>query len=396
LKAAREAVPLSGAAVAALAVTAGVAIANDYAMQPALADIAADLHVPASQVTLVASGTLLGYIAGLAVLVPLVDRISPRTLICWQMAVLATTLALAAAASAPAALIGCFVLVGAASTVAAQCSAVVGRHCGPGRRAHAMGAVSAGISVGILSSRFVGGLFAQWWGWRGALHACASFAVVVAIVVWSLLPKQHTRTTARCFETLRQIPRLWLEFARLRRSALAGMLWFFAFNLVWVGLAIRLAAAPYHLSARSIGLYSLAGLLGLAVTRVAGRLADRFGARAVLLAGLATASLASAALAVSLGHPAWTAAALAFFDAGCFAAQVANQASIVALDPARSGALSAAYLTPYYIAGALGAAAAGSMVSVLGWGPAAATSAIAVAAAAVIGGANQPSPRPAE
>lgn len=36
---------------------------------------------------------------------------------------------------------------------------------------------------------------------------------------------------------------------------------FFAFNVIWVGLAIRLAELPYGLSAAPIGSYSFAGLL---------------------------------------------------------------------------------------------------------------------------------------
>ncbi|WP_440534645.1 MFS transporter [Variovorax sp. YR566] len=379
-----RAVQLSSTTIAVLAAAAGGAIANNYALQPALADIAADFRVPVSLITTVASATMLGYIVGLALLVPLVDRISPRVLIPGQMAALALALVLAAAAPSPVVLLGCFILVGATTTVAAQCNAVVGKYCAPDRRAHAMGAVSAGISAGILLSRFVGGLLTQWWGWRGALHWFASFAILAALFAWPLLPKRETKTTAGYFATLRLIPQLWRESAALRQSVCAGMLWFFAFNLIWVGLAIRLAGAPYNLSSASIGLFGLAGLLGLAVTRIAGGLADRFGTRAVMLVALSTASLSACALVMSLGRPVWTATALALFDAGCFAAQVANQARIVAINPACSGSLSAVYLTLYYTAGALGAAVAGTIVANIGWFAIALTAALAAAASAII------------
>ncbi|MEG8037721.1 hypothetical protein QP157_21110 [Sphingomonas sp. LR61] len=87
-------------------------------------------------------------------------------------------------------------------------------------------------------------------------------------------------------------------------------------------------------------------------------------------------------LTFSLDSPIGIAAALALFDAGCFAAQVANQASIIAIAPSQSGALSAAYLTLYYAAGALGTAAAGTIVT-SGW-PTVTLLATAVVAAAVI------------
>ncbi|HDR9199767.1 MFS transporter [Burkholderia vietnamiensis] len=388
---AEQSTRLSGRAVAVLSIAAGGAIANDYAMQPALSFIAADFGVPVAPITAVASGAMIGYLLGLVLLVPLVDKLSPRTLIPGQIAALACALALAAYAPGPDALIACFVVIGATTTVAAQSSAVVGKCADPHSRARLMGTISAGISAGILLSRFVGGVLAQWYGWRGALLTFAAVAAVSAVCVMPLLPAQRPPGHTSYFSTLRSMPSLLRASRQLRLRIHAGMLWFFAFNLIWVGLAVRLAAPPYNLDAAAIGLYSLAGLLGLVVTRVAGRLADRFGSRAVIVCGLAVAAASACALTVSLGHPAATAAALAVFDAGCFAAQVANQASVVAIEPARAGALNSAYLTFYYVAGAIGTAIAGLVVTRAGWEPLVLLAAISTAAATMIGALVAPS-----
>ncbi len=381
-------VRLSRAATAVLAVAAGGAIANDYALQPSLATIASDFGVPVALIATLASAAMIGYLVGLALLVPLVDRVSPRALIPGQLAALALTLALAAAAPSPAVLIGCFVVVGATTTVAAQSSAVVGKYGNPDRRARGIGAISAGISAGILLSRFVGGILTQWCGWRRALLVFAGFAVLAALGTLPLLPARRPNGSGGYRSSLHMLLSLLRESSRLRRRAGAGMLWFFAFNLVWIGLAVRLAAPPYSLTAERIGLYSLAGTLGLVVTRIAGKLADRIGSRAVIVGGLIMAALSAIVLTVSLGHPAQTAAMLAIFDAGCFAAQVANQASVVAIHPARSGALSAAYLTLYYAAGALGTAIAGMIATRYGWSAITLGAAAAVIAAAVLAAAD--------
>lgn len=376
---------LSGAAVAALAIAAGVAIANVFALQPSLAAIAADFSVPAARMTSVASMTMLGYVAGLALLVPLADRFSPHALIPAQMGALALLLACASASPGPAALDCSFFLIGAATTVAAQCSAVAGKYVEPQQRARGMGTVSAGISAGILLSRFVGGFLSQWYGWRGTLLVLAGCVALAGVAGRALLPAGHVPAHRNFSATVRAIPSLLRESVELPRRTCAGMLWFFAFNLTWVGLAVRLAAPPYRLGAAAIGTYSLAGALGLAVTRIAGQLTDRFGSRAVMSCGLAVSTLCAAMLAVSPGHPGWLMIALAGFDAGCFAAQVANQSSIVAIHPARAGALNAAYLTLYYAAGACGAALAGMLVELAGWSATMMVAAAAIAAAGVIG-----------
>lgn len=376
-------VRLPKAAVAVLAVAAGGAIANNYAIQPALAQIASDFRAPLSLVAFVASAAMAGYLVGLALLVPLADRLSPRILIPAQLLALAGVLAVAAVVPGPGTLIGCFLVIGALTTVAAQASAVVGKHSDPARRGARMGAISAGISAGILLSRYVGGLLADGIGWRGALLAFAAFVAATALTAFPLLPPGKESSRGGYLASLRALPGLLRAHPRLRRATAAGMLWFFAFNLVWVGLALRLAGPPYQLSPAAIGLYSLAGVLGLVVTRAAGRLSDRFGSRAVMTAGLTVAACAALALTVTLGHPVATAAALAFFDAGCFAAQVANQTDIVAIDPTRSGSLNATYLTLYYAAGAIGTAAAGTVVTV-GWPAIALLAAGAVAAAALL------------
>lgn len=359
--------PLSGGAVCLLALVAGGAIANNYAFQPSLSAIAQDVGVGHDKASLASSSVMLGYLLGLALLVPLTDYVRPRWLIPGQLLVLAIALCAASMPPSFAALLACLMLVGATTTVAAQASAMVGRLADATRRGRQMGLISGGISAGILLSRFAGGALSAWFGWRAMFLCFAATSLVAAVLTALRLPDHHPRPTSSYFATLRSAHGLLSQYPALRTSVATGMLWFFAFNAVWVGLSLRLSQPPYALGSNEIGLYGLAGLLGLLATPIAGRLADRQGAGRVRLAGLAFAALASLALFPALGHPAWTALALAVFDAGCFAAQVANQAGIVRMAPSSSGVLNSVYLLLYYVAGAVGTAAAGPLVSVGGW-----------------------------
>ena len=167
---------------------------------------------------------------------------------------------------------------------------------------------------------------------------------------------------------------------------MAGSLWFFAFSLVWVGLSLTLARPPISLSSARIGVYALAGLLGVAATRVAGAAADRHGPRTVILSGLAAAAACTLTMTGSLQLVPVLLAALAVFDAGLFSAQVANQSTVLGIDPARPAQFNGAYMVVYFIGGSVGTAIGGSVIDLAGWAGIGltATTALAVAASIVL------------
>lgn len=164
-----------------------------------------------------------------------------------------------------------------------------------------------------------------------------------------------------------------------------GGLWYFAFNLIWVALALALARPPHALGPTAIGLYSLAGLLGLAALPLTGRLTDRYTPRTVITAGMLAAAAGTALLATGLDTPPATALGLALFDAGCFVAQAANQSRIIALNPQLSGSLSSVYLVLYFTIGAIGTALAAPLLNALGWQGTTLTALAAVLLAAALG-----------
>ena len=87
------------ALVILLAVTCAVTSSNIYLLQPVLDQVAHDFAVSEATAGLCATSTQIGYAAGILLLVPLGDRLDRRPLILALMGL--TTLALAAAASAP-------------------------------------------------------------------------------------------------------------------------------------------------------------------------------------------------------------------------------------------------------------------------------------------------------
>ncbi|WP_394770813.1 MFS transporter [Lacisediminihabitans sp.] len=252
--------------------------------------------------------------------------------------------------------------------------------------------MTAGISAGILLGRIVGGAVADWLGWRPMLLVFASACVLFAIAALFTLPRRPPSPSVSYWAAIRSLPALLKTHRTLRIAAISGSLWFFSFSLVWVSLSVALAVPPVSMSPTGIGLYSLAGLAGIAATRVAGSLADRYGSGRIIVAGLALALACSVGLGFSLDLPPVMLGALALFDAGLFAAQVANQSRVLGIAPARPAMFNSVYMVIYFIGGSLGTSVGGTVVVWWGWPTAAliAAASIAAAAALVLVAANQP------
>jgi predicted MFS family arabinose efflux permease len=375
---------LTPASVCVLAVAAAVATSTSYVLQPELPVVARDVGTSLPVIAVVAALPIGGYLFGLALLVPLADRIRSHRLIGGQLSILATGLLLAAIATTPLMLSAGLFISGLCASTGAQMSSLAGRYSHPSRRGRALGTVTAGISAGIVLGRILGGTLADWWGWRVMLLVFAAACLALGLAAAAILPRTAMRPTESYLTVVRSLPGLLRSSRQLRASALAGSLWFFAFSLVWVGLSVALAGPPADLSSARIGVYSLVGLLGVVATRVAGAAADRYGSRAVILSGLAAAAVCTLTMTGSLQLIPVLLAALAVFDAGLFSAQVANQSTILGIDPARPAQFNGAYMVVYFVGGSVGTAAGGSLIDLAGWPGIGLTATAALAAAAGI------------
>ena len=366
-----------------MAIAAAVGTATIYPLQPAIAAVADSVGISVAAAGSALACGPVGYLVGLATLVPLVDLYPPRRLLALQFAVLSVALAVNAAANTPW-LLGIAVgVVGAASTVGAQLSSVAGRFASARRRATTLGIVTAGISAGILGGRIVGGWLTDQIGWRAMLLTFAAVCAIIASATLLAIPGTTATVHAGYLAGLRGSAGLYRRYPVLRMAATRGALWFFAFCAVWAGLAVALAQPPFGYSADVIGLFALAGLLGIGATWVAGAWTDRVGARIVILIGLVVACGAAAVLAVTLHNTVATLICLALFDAGLFAAQVANQSTVLAIDPDAPARFNGAYMVVYFIGGSVGTAFGAAAVDWFGWSATTAIAAVAIGVAGI-------------
>lgn len=373
----------SGFSLVFAAFLAAAATATSYLLQPELEVLSAQFHRPLFEVTGAAALAMAGYLFGLALLVPLADRARPHRLIAAQFGIIGVGLALAAFSTSIWLLgVGLFIS-GAGASVGAQLSSLAGRHSTPGRRGRAVGSVTAGISAGLLLGRIIGGVMADLLGWRGMLTVVAVFCWFLAALALCWLPRLRPKPRNSYRATIASLPKLLVRYRGLRWASFTGALWFFAFSLIWVGLAVALAQPPLNLSPTLIGLYSLAGMFGVLATRIAGSLSDRWGSSRVVLLGLGLAALCSLVMTFSLAVPVLLLISLALFDAGLFAAQVANQSRILSIDTESPAKFNSVYMVVYFIGGTLGTSVAGAVLALMGWSGATLLSLLTIALAAV-------------
>ena len=283
---------------------AGVAtFAALYSTQPLLGLLSRDFAVPASRVAWSVSATTLLLGAGLLVAGPLSDRWDRTSMIKGSL-VLAALLGLASAAAPSWPVL--LVLRGAQGLALAGVPAVALVYLREEVHAlvhpRATGLYIAGTAIGGMTGRLVAGGVAGLAGWRWALGAIAALGGLCAVVVVAALPaSRHGPRSALAGLTRpgRAAGRV-LRDHQLLRLYLIGGTSMGAFVAVYNVLGLRLTTAPYHLSVFAASLVFCVYPLGSAGSAMAGRLAERLGRGAVVLAG---GLFAAAGVAVSLASP---------------------------------------------------------------------------------------------
>ncbi|MDF6856337.1 MFS transporter, partial [Escherichia coli] len=135
----------------------------------------------------------------------------------------------------------------------------------------------------------------------------------------------------------------------------------------WTAVALRLAAAPFHLSQNGIGIFALCGAAGVVAAPIAGRLADRglvrvgtllaHGSAATgLLVALASALLPGLSIPVML---AMLVAAALLLDFGAIGDQALGRYMVYTLSTEIRGRVNGLYTGAFFFGAAAGGGLAG-------------------------------------
>ena len=350
---------------------AGVAtFALIYSTQALLPDFTRTFNVSAAQSTLSVSLTTIGLGVTLLIAGPVSEVIGRTRLIHFSLAASAVVAVACALAPSWEALLGLRLLEGITlAGLPAVATAYLREELHPSTHARGAGLYIGGTAIGGMAGRLVTGPIAEVADWRWALAAIAAVGLACAVVVRLLLPdsRNFVPAPARIGHLAAMARRAVGDRALLALYAI-GACAVGAFVAVFNSLGFRLTSAPFDLGLGAAGLVFLVYPIGTVGSIVAGRLADRYGRRAVVPIGCLIA-VAGVLITVADWLP-LVVLGLAVMTAGFFTIHGVDSGWVPTRAHAggvASGQAASLYLFAYYLGSSVFGSLTGRAWTVGGW-----------------------------
>lgn len=310
--------------IALLIGSAFVIASGIHYQTPMLATIANEFQAGPAAVGWIPTLSFGGMLVGIALLVPLGDRISKRWLIIGMISVLGMAQALMAVAPSIAVLAVASLVTGICASVGLVFVSIMVEIAPPQHRGRAVGTQLTAMFSGILFARIAGGLIATHFGWRWSyvFSTGLHFTLVGALLAW--LP--HTRPTTQMGygDLLGSIFTLFRQHGNVRRAVAIQFLLGICYGGFWAVVASMMATL-HHVGPTAAGLIGIPGAAGILIARPAGRWMDRSGAAPVVTTGVCVMIGAWLAFGISSASIAFVVAGAIMLDCGLRTTMVANQ-----------------------------------------------------------------------
>jgi predicted MFS family arabinose efflux permease len=210
-----------------------------------------------------------------------------------------------------------------------------------------------GTVIGGFLGRFVSGLIATHWSWRGTFVVLGLVNLVGAMLVRTWLPLAKNFNRAEHLSHAFADARAHLANPRQLANFMNGATFLFALVGCFTYTNFYLAEAPFHLNSAQLGSIFFVYLLGVMITPLSGRFLDHYGFRStsVLYTGMMITGLL-----LTLIPKLWAdITGLAIFSSGVFIAQAAATVQTGTIAGRARSSAAGLYVTFYYLGGSLGA-----------------------------------------
>lgn len=248
----------------------------------------------------------------------------------------------------------------------------------PGRQARLISQVEATWMTSATVAPVIGGTVASHWGWRATFWYCAIAAVVSAAMLLALAGRG--RAAAPAARKRGAAPHAVGASGPVLGAYAAGFTIFFNRNGVRNMLLPLFAASVVGLGEASVGLVvAVVAGVTVATTVLGGQLADRFGRRPVLLAGLAVLIAGDLALLVARSEP-WLLAVGVLMGLGGIASSIPAAVLTGSVPAERLGGTIGGYRLVQDVGFVLGPLVLGAILDRAGFGTGLVFAAVVVAA----------------
>ncbi|KAI0072585.1 MFS general substrate transporter [Panus rudis PR-1116 ss-1] len=351
-----------------------VFVANLYYCQPILIQLALSFNVSDDRVSRIPTLLQAGYAGGLLLITPLGDLVPRRPLLLLLTFTCATlTIGLPLTSSVIIFEVLSF-LIGFATVIPQVLMPLAADLAPPHRRASALSIVLAGLLLGVLFSRVIAGVVAQFVTWRVVYWVALGMQWVALCMMWAMVPdfprKNRDLTYWKIFWTM---GKFCLTEPLLVQAVFVTIASSCMFSNYWVTLTFLLAGPPYHFSTLAIGLFALIGIAGVCCAPLIGRVVDKLDYYvAVMIATIALIivwAIETGAGGISLAAPIITCFGMDLFRQ---MQHVSMTSWVFGIEPAARARLNAVLMIALFIGQVTGTSAGAAVFLKFGWRPAAA------------------------
>ncbi|WP_294298544.1 MFS transporter [uncultured Chryseobacterium sp.] len=337
-----------------MSVISGLVVANIYYNQPLLGLIAEELKVPESAASRISVLSQLGYAAGLLLIVPLGDKLFRKKLILTDLLLVFGSLLWMTFGTELWMLYIASLLIGVTSVIPQLFIPIAAELSSDKEKSSNIGTVMSGLLLGILLSRFIGGIVGELWGWRAMFGIAAGLMVVIWFAVYKMLPELQPNFKGTYGELMKSVLDLAKTQPVLRLASFRGAMAFGSMCALFTTLVFHMEKPPFYAGSSVVGSFGLAGAVGALAAAKVGKLQQYFDLNRIIVYALLVV-LGSWLFTYFAGETYWgLIVGVILVDLGVQSAHIMNQTNYFMIKSNAVNRLNTVYMVSYFIGGSLG------------------------------------------
>ena len=337
-----------------MSVISGLVVANNYYNQPLLGLISEELNVPESAVSKISVLTQLGYAAGLLLIVPLGDKLYRKKLILTDLLLVFAALLWMTFGTELWMLYVASLLIGITSVIPQLFIPIAAELSSDKEKSSNIGTVMSGLLLGILLSRFIGGIVGEFWGWRAMFGIAAALMIIVWFAVYKMLPELQPNFKGSYGELMKSVFHLARTQPVLRLASFRGAMAFGSMCALFTTLVFHMENPPFNVGSSVVGSFGLAGAVGALAAAKVGKLQQYFSLNRIIFYALLIV-LGSWLYTCFAGETYWgLIVGVILVDLGVQSSHIMNQTNYFMIKSNAVNRLNTVYMVSYFIGGSLG------------------------------------------